>query len=46
MPYQLIGTWLVDEWRQIGLKVCHEIQDSGQYFKDLRAGNFELSTDF
>jgi peptide/nickel transport system substrate-binding protein len=46
MPYQLIGTWLVDEWRQIGLTVRHEIQDSGQYFKDLRAGNFDLSTDF
>jgi peptide/nickel transport system substrate-binding protein len=46
MPYQHIGTWLVDEWRQIGLKVRHEIQDSGQYFKDLRAGNFELSADF
>src|SRR4030095_417501 len=28
MPYQHIGTWLVDEWRQIGLKVRHEIQDS------------------
>ena len=46
MPYQHIGTWLVDEWRRIGLTVRHEIQDSGQYFKDLRAGNFELSTDF
>jgi len=46
MPYQHIGTWLVDEWRQIGLKVHHEIEDSAQYFKDLRAGNFELSTDF
>jgi peptide/nickel transport system substrate-binding protein len=46
MPYQHIGTWLVDEWRRIGLKVRHEIQDSGQYFKDLRAGDFELSTDF
>src|SRR5215831_799675 len=46
MPYQHIGTWLVDEWRQIGLKVHHEIVDSAQYFKDLRAGNFELSTDF
>jgi len=46
MPYQPIGAWLVDEWNQIGLKVHHEIQDSGQYFKDLRAGNFELSTDF
>jgi peptide/nickel transport system substrate-binding protein len=46
MPYQHIGTWLVDQWRQIGLKVHHEIEDSAQYFKDLRAGNFELSTDF
>ena len=46
MPYQHIGTWLVDEWRRIGLQVRHDIQDSGQYFKDLRAGNFELSTDF
>jgi peptide/nickel transport system substrate-binding protein len=46
MPYEHIGRWLVDEWRRIGLKVRHEIQDSAQYFKDLRAGNFELSTDF
>jgi len=46
MPYQHIGTWLVNDWRQIGLKVRHEIQDSSQYFKDLRTGNFELSTDF
>src|SRR5262245_62246940 len=46
MPYQHIGTWLVNEWHQIGLKVRHEIQDSSRYFKDLRTGNFELSTDF
>jgi peptide/nickel transport system substrate-binding protein len=46
MPYQPIGAWLVDEWRRIGLKVRHDIQDSAQYFKDLRAGNFDLSTDF
>src|SRR5215510_4314903 len=46
MPYEHIGRWLVDEWGQIGLKVRHEIQDSAQYFKDLRAGNFDLSTDF
>ena len=46
MPYAYIGRWLADEWRQIGLNVRHEIQSSGQYFKDLRTGNFELSTDF
>jgi peptide/nickel transport system substrate-binding protein len=46
MPYQHIGAWLVDEWHRIGLTVRHEIQDSAEYFKDLRAGNFDLSTDF
>jgi peptide/nickel transport system substrate-binding protein len=46
MPYQHIGGWLVDEWRLIGLKARHEIQESNQYFKDLRTGNFEVSTDF
>jgi len=46
MPYRPVGTWLVDQWRQIGLNVRHEVEDSAQYFKDLRSGNFELSTDF
>jgi len=46
MPYQHIGTWLVDEWRRIGLRVRQEVQESSQYFKDLRSGNFEVSTDF
>jgi peptide/nickel transport system substrate-binding protein len=46
MPYEYIGTWLVDQWRQIGLEVRQEIQESGPYFRDLRAGSFELSTDF
>ncbi|HET9489312.1 MAG TPA: ABC transporter substrate-binding protein [Methylomirabilota bacterium] len=46
MPYRHIGAWLVDEWRQVGLKVRQETQESGQYFKDLRAGGFEVSTDF
>jgi peptide/nickel transport system substrate-binding protein len=46
MPYRPIGTWLVEEWHRIGLQVRQETLDSAQYFKDLRAGDFELSTDF
>jgi peptide/nickel transport system substrate-binding protein len=45
MPYQHVGAWLVEEWGRIGLTVRHEPQDSSRYFKDLRAGNFDLSTD-
>ncbi len=46
MPYQPIGAWLVEQWRQIGLTVRQEIQPSGPYFKDLRAGAFDASVDF
>jgi peptide/nickel transport system substrate-binding protein len=46
MPYESIGTWLVNQWREIGLKVRQETQESSPYFRDLRAGNFEASTDF
>ena len=46
MPYEVVGTWLVNQWREIGLKVSQETQESSPYFKDLRAGNFEVSTDF
>ena len=46
MPYEYMGTWLVDQWRQIGLKVRQETQESALYFRDLRSGNFEVSTDF
>jgi peptide/nickel transport system substrate-binding protein len=46
MPYMPIGTWLVDQWQQIGLKVRQEVQESRSYFKDLRSGNFDVSTDF
>jgi len=42
----VVGTWLVNQWREIGLKVSQETQESSPYFKDLRAGNFEVSTDF
>jgi peptide/nickel transport system substrate-binding protein len=46
MPYEYIGTWLVDQWRQIKLNVRQDIQESGIYFNDLRTGNFEVSLDF
>jgi peptide/nickel transport system substrate-binding protein len=46
MPYMHVGTWLVDQWQQIGLKVRQEVQESRAYFKDLRSGNFDISTDF
>ena len=33
MPYEHIGTWLVDQWRQIGLKVRQETQELRAVFQ-------------
>ncbi|MGQ0569692.1 MAG: ABC transporter substrate-binding protein, partial [Armatimonadota bacterium] len=46
MPYEYVGVFLVDQWRQIGLKVNHVVQETGPYLADLRGGNYEASVDF
>ncbi len=46
MPYEAIGVYLVDSWRKVGLNVQQVVQETGPYFADLRAGNYETSIDF
>ncbi len=46
-PYKIIGTWLVDQWRRIGLKVKQRIQPSSSFYATLREiKDFEVSMDF
>jgi peptide/nickel transport system substrate-binding protein len=47
MPYEPIGVWLIDQWRQIGLNVKQEVVEAAAYYGQvLRPGNFELAADF
>jgi peptide/nickel transport system substrate-binding protein len=46
MPYQYVGVFLIDQWRQIGLKVTHVVKETAQYLADQRAGNFDVTVDF
>jgi peptide/nickel transport system substrate-binding protein len=46
MPYGYIGTWLVDQWRQVGLSVSQQSLESGLYFSALRSGGFDAGVDF
>jgi peptide/nickel transport system substrate-binding protein len=46
MPYEYIGTWLVDQWRQIGLAVTQQGVESSFYFNALRTGGFDVGGDF
>jgi len=42
-PYKYNGTWVVDEWSKIGLKVTQRVVPTGPWFDNMRAGNFEVA---
>jgi len=46
MPYESLGVWLIDQWRQIGLNVRQEVIEAAKYYAELRGGNFEVAADF
>jgi peptide/nickel transport system substrate-binding protein len=45
-PYEPIGIWLIDQWRQIGLNVKQEIIEASAYHPMLKRGDFEVTMDF
>jgi len=46
MPYEPVGVWLIDQWRQVGLNVQQEVIEAAKYYSELRGGNFETAMDF
>ena len=46
MPYEPVAIWLIDQWRQIGLSVKHEAIELAGHYSVLRAGDFDVATDF
>jgi len=46
-PYRVVGTWLVDQWKQIGLKVDQQVNPSPVFYDILRkTSDFDVSIDF
>jgi peptide/nickel transport system substrate-binding protein len=46
MPYEPVGVWLIDQWRQVGLNVTQEVFDAAKYYDELRGGSFDVGIDF
>lgn len=48
MPYKIVGTWLIDQWRRIGLEVDQWTQPTAQFYKTLRSNppGYDVSMDF
>jgi len=45
-PYEPLGIWLIDQWRQIGLNVKQEIIEASAYHPMLVRGDFDVAMDF
>jgi peptide/nickel transport system substrate-binding protein len=44
-PYETVGIWLIDQWRQIGLNVKQEVVEASAMVSVLRRGDFEVGMD-
>jgi peptide/nickel transport system substrate-binding protein len=45
-PYTIVGTWLIDQWKQVGLTVEQKVEATGPFYASLNAGNFDVTMDF
>jgi len=46
-PYKVVGTWLVDQWKKIGVNTKQRVQPSPQFYATLRKKkDFDVSIDF
>jgi len=46
-PYKIVGTWLIDQWRQVGVTVKQETKPTGPFYDSLRKKkDYDMSMDF
>ncbi len=46
-PYKVVGTWLIDQWRQAGLDATQRVQPTPPFYATLRKKkDFDVSIDF
>ena len=44
-PYKFVGTWLIGEWKKIGLNVEQKVVPTGPWFQAMRTGAFDVVVD-
>ena len=42
-PYKFVGTWVIGEWKKIGLNVEQKVVPTGPWFSNMRAGTFDVA---
>jgi peptide/nickel transport system substrate-binding protein len=46
MPYEPLGVWMIDQWRQVGLNVKQEVIEPAAYYGVIRKGDTQTFMDF
>ena len=46
-PYKQVGTWLIDQWKRVGLRVSQQVLPTGPFYERLRKKrDYDVSVDF
>jgi peptide/nickel transport system substrate-binding protein len=45
-PYTIVGTWLIDQWRQVGVAVEQKMDPTGPFYAKLRSSDFDVALEF
>jgi peptide/nickel transport system substrate-binding protein len=46
-PYKFVGTWLIDQWKQVGLQVDQKAEPTGPFYANLRRKkDFDVALNF
>jgi peptide/nickel transport system substrate-binding protein len=45
-PYTIVGTWLIDQWKQVGITVEQKMEPTGPFYATLENGAFDAALEF
>jgi peptide/nickel transport system substrate-binding protein len=45
-PYTIVGTWLIGQWKQVGITVDQKMEATGPFYATLDAGAFDVVLEF
>jgi peptide/nickel transport system substrate-binding protein len=45
-PYTIVGTWLIDQWKQVGIAVDQKMEPTGPFYATLQNGAFDAALEF
>jgi peptide/nickel transport system substrate-binding protein len=45
-PYTIVGTWLIDQWKQVGIAVDQKVEPTAPFYATLENGAFDVALEF